>query len=162
MLSKNVIFITATLVCATAGRAQITLNTVPTREIGQPQLSSSNPFAIPNANPNLVEGRELFNPAGVALDTSVTPPRIYVADTNNNRILAWKDAVGFKNGAQADLVIGQRDFFSTGANGPGSTYRRVSLRRQALAVDQGDLYAADSGNNRFCASGNRSPLCRIS
>ena len=97
MLSKNVIFVSATLVCAPAGRAQITLNTVPTREIGQPQLLS-NPFAIPNANPNLVEGRELSNPGGVALDTSVTPPRIYVADTGNNRILAWKDAVGFTNG----------------------------------------------------------------
>ena len=150
MLSKNVIFIvTATLVCATAGRAQITLNTSPTREIGQPQLLS-NPFAIPNANPNLVEGRELYNPAGVALDTSVTPPRIYVADTNNNRILAWKDAVGFKNGAQADLVIGQRDFFSTGANGPGVS-GGLSTGFSAptgLAVDQGDLYVVDSGNNR--------------
>ena len=149
MLSKNVIFVSATLVCATAGRAQITLNTVPTREIGQPQLLS-NPFAIPNANPNLVEGRELYNPAGVALDTSVTPPRIYVADTNNNRILAWKDAVGFTNGAQADLVIGQRDFFSTGANGPGVSGGLSTgfTAPTGLAVDQGDLYVADSGNNR--------------
>ena len=149
MLSKNVIFIFATLVCATAGRAQITLNSSPTREIGQPQLLS-NPFAIPNANPNLVEGRELYNPAGVALDTSVTPPRIYVADTNNNRILAWKDAVSFKNGAQADLVIGQRDFFSTGANGPGVSGGLSTgfTAPTGLAVDQGDLYVADSGNNR--------------
>jgi len=149
MLSKNVILIIATLVCATAGRAQITLNSAPTREIGQPQLLS-NPFAIPNANPNLVEGRELYNPAGVALDTSVTPPRIYVADTGNNRILAWKDAVGFKNGAQADLVIGQRDFFSTGANGPGVSGGLSTgfAAPTGLAVDQGDLYVVDSGNNR--------------
>jgi uncharacterized protein (TIGR03437 family) len=150
MLSKNVIFIIATLVCATAGRAQITLNVVPTREIGQPQLLS-NPFAISNTNPNLVEGRELYSPAGVALDTSVTPPRIYVADTGNNRILAWKDAVGFKNGAQADLVIGQRDFFSTGANGPGiaGALSTGFTAPTGLAVDQGDLYVADSGNNRI-------------
>jgi uncharacterized protein (TIGR03437 family) len=150
MLSKNVFSVIVALICATAGRAQITLNTVPTREIGQPQLLS-NPFTIPNANPNLVEGRELFNPTGIALDTSVTPPRIYVADTGNNRVLAWKDAVGFTNGTPADLVIGQRDFFSTGANGPGITGGLSTgfAAPTGLAVDQGDLYVADSGNNRI-------------
>ena len=153
MLSKYFFSITVALCCATTGRAQITLNTVPTREIGQPKLWP-NPFAVPNANPNLVEGRELYSPTGIALDTSVTPPRIYVADTNNNRVLAWKDAVGFKNGAMADLVIGQLDFFSTGANGPGRTGSTLSTGFTAptgLAVDQvtGDLYVADSGNNRI-------------
>src|ERR1039457_3183798 len=89
MLSKNSLYIIAALFCATAGRAQITLNTVPTREIGQPSTPELllSPFAVPNANPNLVEGREFYNPTGIALDTSVTPPRIYVADTGNNRIL---------------------------------------------------------------------------
>jgi uncharacterized protein (TIGR03437 family) len=153
MSFKYVFSITVAFCCATTGRAQITLNTVPTREIGQPRLLS-NPFAVPNANPNLVEGRELYSPAGIALDTSVTPPRIYVADTNNNRVLAWKDSVGFKNGAPADLVIGQLDFFSTGANGPGRTGSTLSTGFTAptgLAVDQvtGDLYVADSGNNRI-------------
>jgi uncharacterized protein (TIGR03437 family) len=145
--------ITVALCCATAGRAQITLNTVPTRVIGQPRLLS-NPFAVPNANPNLVEGRELYSPTGIALDTSVTPPRIYVADTNNNRVLAWKDAASFNNNnhAVADLVIGQLDFFSTGANGPGRTGSTLSTgftSPTGLAVDQGDLYVADSGNNRI-------------
>src|SRR5450759_4304571 len=136
MLSKTFFSVTVALICATTGRAQITLNTVPTREIGQPKLE-----AIPsNINPNLVEGRELFNPTGIALDTSVTPPRIYVADTNNNRILAWKDAVNFTNGKQADLVIGQRDFYSTAANGPGTTLSTGFFSPTGLAVDQGDLY----------------------
>ena len=153
MSFKYFLSITVALCCATAGRAQITLNTVPTREIGQPQLLS-NPFALPNANPNLVEGRELYNPTAVALDTSVTPPRIYVADTGNNRVLAWKDSAGFKNGAPADLVIGQLDFFSTGANGgarTGSTLSTGFTDPTGLAVDQatGDLYVADSGNNRI-------------
>ena len=147
MLSKKFSFLIVALIFASAGRAQITLNTVPTREIGQPQLLS-NPFAVPNPNPNLVEGRELYNPAGIALDTSVTPPRIYVADSNNNRILAWKDAVGFTNGKSADLVIGQLDFFSTTAKGPGTTLSTGFAAPTGLAVDQGDLYVADSGNNR--------------
>jgi uncharacterized protein (TIGR03437 family) len=135
------------LLGASIGYAQITLNTVPTREIGQPQLLA-NPFAYPNLNPNLVEGRELNSPYGVALDTSVTPARLYVSDTGNNRILAWKDAVAFTNGAKADLVIGQRDFFSTGANGPGTSLSTGFAAPTGIAVDQGDLYVADSGNNR--------------
>src|SRR5450759_2867299 len=146
MGSKTIFSITVALIFATAGRAQITLNSVPTREIGQPQLQ-----AIPsNANPNLVEGREFFNPTGIALDTSVTPPRIYVADTGNNRVLAWKDAVGFTNGKLADLVIGQLpgDFYSTGAKGPGTSLSTGFNAPTGLAVDQGDLYVADSGNNR--------------
>lgn len=144
---KNTLSVIVALVCATAGRAQITLNTVPTREIGQPRLE-----ALPspsNTNPNLVEGRELYNPMGIALDTSVTPPRIYVADTSNNRILAWKDAGGFTNGKPADLVIGQRDLYSTSANGPGRSLSTGFDRPTGLAVDQGDLYVADSGNNRI-------------
>src|ERR1035437_6396135 len=147
MLSKTFFAVTVALICATTGRAQITLNTVPTREIGQPKLE-----AIPSTlNPNLVEGREFFNPTGVALDTSVTPPRIYVADTGNNRILAWKDAVGFTNGKAADLVIGQLpgDFYSKGAKGPGTSLSTGFNAPTGLAVDQGDLYVADSGNNRI-------------
>jgi uncharacterized protein (TIGR03437 family) len=146
MLSKTFFAVTVALICATTGRAQITLNTVPTREIGQPKLE-----AVPsNLNPNLVEGREFFNPTGIALDTSVTPPRIYVADTGNNRVLAWKDAVGFTNGKPADLVIGQLpgDFYSTGAKGPGTSLSTGFSAPTGLAVDQGDLYVADSGNNR--------------
>src|ERR1035437_3639602 len=141
--------ISVALCCATAGRAHITLNTVPTREIGQPQLLS-NPFAIPNANPNLVEGRELYNPTGVALDTSVTPPRIYVADTGNNRVLAWKDAVGFTNGKPADLVIRQLPggFFSTRATGPGTRLSAGFSVPTGVACLQGHLQQPRSGNNR--------------
>jgi hypothetical protein len=136
------------LLCSLPGHAQITLNTVPTREIGQPQLLA-NPFAFPNTNPNLVEGRELNAPYGIALDTSVTPPRLFVADTGNNRVLGWTNAAAFNNGAKADIVIGQRDFFSTGANGPGTTLSTGLAAPTGLAVDQGDLYVADSGNNRI-------------
>lgn len=135
------------LVSAAIGHAQITLNTVPTRVIGQPQLLA-NPLSVPNTGPNLVEGREFNGPTGIALDTSVTPPRLYVSDTGNNRILAWKDAAGFTNGAKADLVIGQLDFFSTAPHGPGTSLSTGFSAPTGLAVDQGDLYVADSGNNR--------------
>jgi uncharacterized protein (TIGR03437 family) len=105
-----------------------------------------------SANPNLVEGRELFNPENVALDTSVTPPYLYVSDSNNNRVLAWKNATGFTNGQAADLVIGQVDRYSTGAYGPGTTTSPGSSGLSfptGLAVYQGNLYVADTNNNRI-------------
>ena len=46
----------------------------------------------------------------MAIDTSATPNRLYVADDDNNRVLGWNDAASFANGAAADLVIGQPDF----------------------------------------------------
>jgi uncharacterized protein (TIGR03437 family) len=137
---SSVLFLT--LLGATAGFPQVTLNSVPTRAIGQPIL-------VPESgNPNLVEGRELYSPQGIAVDNSVSPPIVYVADTGNNRVLAWKNAASFSNGAMADLVIGQTDFFSTVAYGPGTKYSTGLNAPTGLAVRNGDLYIVDSGNNR--------------
>jgi uncharacterized protein (TIGR03437 family) len=120
----------------------VTLNGSPSRQIGQPLL-------IPKtANPNLVEGRELWNPTGIAFDTSTSPPMVYVADTLNNRVLAWKNSTGFSNGQPADLVIGQPDKYSTAASGPNTTFTTGLSYPTGLAVYKGDLYVADSGNNR--------------
>jgi uncharacterized protein (TIGR03437 family) len=130
------------LLGATAGFPQVTLNTVPARAIGQSIL-------IPESgNPNLVEGRELYSPQGIAVDNSASPPIVYVADTGNNRVLAWKNAASFSNGAMADLVIGQPDRFSTVAYGPGTTFSTGLYYPTGLAVYKSDLYVADSGNNR--------------
>ena len=85
----------------------VTLNGSPSRQIGQPLL-------IPKTgNPNLVEGRELWSPTGIAFDFAASPPYVYVADTLNNRVLAWKNSTGFTNGQPADLVIGQPDKYTT-------------------------------------------------
>jgi hypothetical protein len=74
--------------------AQINLNRIPSRAIGWPLLNISN-----SSNPNLVEGRELYAPQAVAIDNSVSPPILYVSDFWNNRVLGWKNASGFSNGA---------------------------------------------------------------
>jgi uncharacterized protein (TIGR03437 family) len=122
--------------------SQITLNPVASRAIGQPNL-------VPEtANPNWVDGRELFQPYGIALDTSASPPIVYVADTGNNRVMAWKNATGFSNGQPADLIIGQPDRFTTAASGPGTTFTSGMNAPIGLAVLNGDLYVADTGNNR--------------
>src|SRR5215470_6668785 len=102
---------------AVAGFSQnpVSLNPTPSRIVGHPQPEVLN---LNSAAPNLVEGRELFQPQGIALDTSVTPPIVYVSDTGNHRILAWKNATSFQNGQAADLVIGQPDLYRTNPGGP--------------------------------------------
>src|ERR1700735_2528403 len=59
---------------------------------------------------NYLDGGKLNAPFGVAIDHSSTPHHLYVADSNNNRVLGWNNAASFSNGKVADLVIGEPDF----------------------------------------------------
>jgi uncharacterized protein (TIGR03437 family) len=143
---------TASLICCVHANAQLAaINTLPSREVGHPTMPRPNPLAVTTSNPNLVEGRELFIPTAVAVDTTASPPILYVADTGNNRVMAWKNASTFANGKPADLIIGQKDQYSTNANGPGiqgSTFTTGFNQPSGLAVLNGDLYVADTQNNR--------------
>ena len=57
---------------------------------------------------NIVKANGMYNPRSVAVDNSgPAPHHLYVADTNNNRVLAWHDAAGFANGSAPDLISGQ-------------------------------------------------------
>ena len=124
--------------------AQITLNPIPTRALGQ------NSVQISNFNPNLVEGREFDLPEGIALDSSSNPPALYVSDTVNNRVLGFKNAASFANGRKADLVLGQPDFGTTLPPVAGQTLATGLLAPTGLAVDsQGNVYVLDSGDNRI-------------
>jgi uncharacterized protein (TIGR03437 family) len=121
----------------------VQLNPNPSRVLGQPKRDFT------GVAPNFVEGRELATPQGLALDNSVSPPILYVSDTGNNRVLAWRNPVSAANGAPADLVIGQRDRFLSSANGPGTSFTTGLNQPTGLAVDsQGNLYVADTNNNR--------------
>src|SRR2546422_11514108 len=125
---------------AIAGFSQnpVPLNPTPSRIIGHPQPEV---LTLNSIWPNLVEGREFFRPEGLALDTSVTPPILYVSDTVNNRILAWKNATGFQNGQAADLVIGQPDLYRTNPGGPsvsGSPFSAGLNSPTGIAVFNGD------------------------
>jgi uncharacterized protein (TIGR03437 family) len=141
-------FLCAALVTASATllSAQVTINPQPTREFGQSTL-----FSPPeSAAPNLVEGRELFSPSGIAFDGSVNPPHVYVVDTGNNRVLGWSNASNLSQGNFADLVIGQPDMFSTFQQGPGFNLSTGLYFPTGIAVDaSGNVYVADSGNNRI-------------
>jgi uncharacterized protein (TIGR03437 family) len=125
------------------GQVPVQFNPVPSRTVGHAKLQ------LVSTAPNLVEGRELNGPIGVAVDGGVTPPIVYVADTNNNRVLVWRNGRATP-GTKADFVIGQNDFFATFGQGPG-TSSSVGLRSPTgMAVDrQGNLFVVDTGNNRI-------------
>src|SRR5580704_11815919 len=123
-------------------------NPFPSRIAGQAILQQQG--LLTATAPNLVEGREFNNAAALAIDTSGATPILYVADTGNNRVLAWKNASAFTKGDFAGKVIGQRDFLSTAAKGPGSDLSTGLTAPVALAVDRsGNLYVLDAGNNRI-------------
>ena len=135
----------AVTLCVAASFSQ-NLSSLPTFALGQPpEVLARAPVS---SQPNLVEGREFSNPHGVAVD--LTTGAIYVSDTVNNRVLAWADAITFSNGAKADLVVGQADFFSTGAGGPATARQSGLAGPTGVAVDRlGNLYVVDTGNNRI-------------
>jgi uncharacterized protein (TIGR03437 family) len=130
------------------------INSLPTREFGQPTLINPAPNT---AAPNLVIGQELFSPSGIAFDNSVSPPRVYVVDTGNNRVLGWANANSVGQANMADIVLGQPssaaggfDFTATLQWGPQTTYRAGLYIPTGIAVDAaGNVYVADSGNNRI-------------
>jgi sugar lactone lactonase YvrE len=134
----------ACILAASEERAHAQLNPAPTRVVGHTRVD------LVSVSPNLAEARDLFSPSAVAVDTSASPPALYVADTGNNRVLGWRNASALENGQPADIVVGQRDFNATLPQGPGTNLSVGLSSPVALAVDaQGNLYVADAGNNRI-------------
>jgi len=85
---------------------------------------------------------QMDGPCGLALDSS---GRLWVADTGNNRVLRFDNALTKANGAAADGVLGQSDFINSA---PASTQSGMS-GPAAVCVDYaGTLWVADATNNR--------------
>lgn len=103
-------FVTAALTAAPVQPA-IAVNPVAVRELGQIDLTHN--------SINFLTGAKLNNPSAVALDRSVSPNRLYVVDTFDNRVLGYSDVSELVNGAAADLIIGQPDQYSFAANNGG-------------------------------------------
>lgn len=149
MKQSQCVFVLAAAIAVPYGvTGQTQFNQVPSRIVGQPALQQTGTLTM--VAPNLVKGCEFNGPEALALDTSSTPPILYVADTGNNRVLAWKNASAFTIATCADLVVGQRDLYSITAHGPGTTLSTGLAVPSAVAVDsKGNLYVADAGNNRI-------------
>jgi uncharacterized protein (TIGR03437 family) len=136
-------------------RAQVSLSPKPSREIGHPAAAFDPLNTFPSTlNPNLVEGRELYSPGGIAMDTGATPPILYVADTANNRVLGWNytDSLGKPaSGAfpPADIILGQPDRYTTMAGNAQSNSNGLWFPSGLTVDSSGNLYVADTGNNRI-------------
>src|SRR5437867_3475659 len=77
-------------------------DTVADRVLGQPNFTSG------ACTQQALTASNLCAPEGVAVDAG---GRLYVADTNNNRVLSWPNAASFTNGQAADMVFGQGGSF---------------------------------------------------
>jgi len=124
-------------------------------------------LVLGQANPvsngfNQVKRNSLSEPTAVALDNSVSPPRIFVADTQNNRVLGWNNAEAYASGADADLIIGfnnyEQNSYATAVSQLGnggcfpSASNAVLCRPSGVAVDEsGSLYVADTNFHRVLA-----------
>jgi sugar lactone lactonase YvrE len=99
-----------------------------------------------------------FNGSGVTVDEHSTPHHFYAADFFNNRVLAWNDVTALQNGAPADRVFGQPDFFShlcnLGVNDgmlPATNTPTADTLCSPVGVfadNSGNLWVADDGNQR--------------
>jgi len=93
------------------------------------------------SNTGGLSASSLNAPVGVAVDSS---GNVYIADTNNNRILIYDNPSA--NDTVADRVLGQSLF--TGANF-GTTATSLSIP-SGLCIDaSGNVYVADRGNSRI-------------
>ena len=118
-------------------------DTVADNVLGQPDFVH-NAANTPDASTMNISG----NLARIAIDKSVSPNRVYVTDSNNNRVLGYSSISALTNGASATIVIGQPDLFSAACNIFGRTAQSI-CGPQGVAVDSvGNLWVADSSNNR--------------
>jgi uncharacterized protein (TIGR03437 family) len=124
------------LLLAAGAEAQLSSNAY--RVWGQPNLSLN--------GLNMVQGTELYAPAGLAIDTRNGATHIYISDVGNARVLGWADTASYQIGDMPTVVLGQSGPQYT--NGIGN---RGFNQPIGLAVDpaSGNLYAADAGNNRI-------------
>ncbi len=107
-------------------------------------------FDFVHNSPNILTNTGLWTPQSVAVDHSVTPNRLYVADAGNHRVLGWHSIDALENGSPADLVIGQADFLSWLSECNNAAVTGATLcAPDGIAVDgAGNLYVVDEGNNR--------------
>ena len=123
-------------------------NTIPTTSNAAPNIVLGQTSFTSFQSPQPVNSNSLRGPQGVWIQNGV----LFVADTQNYRILIWKQ-IPTQNNQPADLVLGQSNF-STVYQPPitTSTYATTAgnllLNPTSVTSDGTRLYVADLGNNR--------------
>ncbi len=97
------------------------------------------PAAMPTAS-------QLYAPRAVWLDGE----RLIAADTGNHRLLIWSDGIdGCVSHQPADIVLGQPDFSTEGAQAGGRGPERGLRLPTGVIVVDGRLVVADAWNHRI-------------
>ncbi len=111
--------------------------------LGQPNFTS-NSFATTRSG--------MYGPYGVFVDSA---GRLWVADYSNNRVLRFDHASSKSSGANADRVLGQPNFTSSGAH----TTRNGMNGAESVFMDAGGrLWVLDYTNNRVLRFNNAASL----
>jgi sugar lactone lactonase YvrE len=91
----------------------------------------------------------LWSPAGLALDPQGA---LFVADSDNYRVLVYENAVALGNGPAAAAVFGQHGSFTDNLPNNGGPSAASLNWTNGVTVDAaGAVYIADSGNHRLLA-----------
>ncbi|HUN81111.1 MAG TPA: hypothetical protein VMV81_06320 [Phycisphaerae bacterium] len=125
------------------------LDTTGDAVVGQPGFST-NDFNHPDGNASS-SNLSLSNAAGLAVGPN---GRLYVADSDNNRVLSWASAAAFSNGAAADMVFGQPDFLSGDPNHGGVSAGSLNLPQGVWVDDANNLWVTDAFNSRVLKFNN--------
>jgi len=118
-------------------------------------LSSKQPPDIVLGQADFISGlanRGRDKPAADTLNwcygVAISGGRLIVTDTGNRRVLVWNTLPRI-NGAPADLVLGQRDFWTRDEGGGGAMDAAGMRWPHAAALDGGRLFVADAGTSRI-------------
>lgn len=98
-------------------------------------------LGLPDAMPTT---SQLYAPRGVWLDDQ----RLIATDTGNHRVLIWNDPTGLASHADADIVLGQPDFVTEGAQAGGRGAANGMRLPTGVIVHHGKLIVADAWNHR--------------
>jgi sugar lactone lactonase YvrE len=106
--------------------------------LGQPTCTST--VSVSSAT-----AASLSRPRGVVVDA--TTRKVFVADTENNRVLRDSSAAALNTGANAEAVLGQSTFAGVNLNSP--TANLGMQKPSAIFLDTtGRLWVADTFNHR--------------
>ncbi len=126
-------------------------------ELGQPDFAHNDRNAVDAsgfggsaADVVLAGTLDIAALGAVAIDNSVSPPRIWVADPHNNRVLGFSNVNALADGQAASIVIGQADFTNGSSQAClGAPTASNLCFPTGVAVDAaGNLYVADELDNR--------------
>jgi sugar lactone lactonase YvrE len=111
----------------------------PAGALGQPNDTSS------AANLGGIGAASLSGPNGLATDGTT----LFVADTDNHRVLGYAASPPPSTSANASLVIGQSSMLANDFNQASTAAHGATSRPRGLFLRDGDLYVADTEHHRI-------------